>query len=95
MAATQALLGGALDPHAAFLVGRGLRTLGLRVGAACANALAVARALDAHPAVGGYFMGVGGWGEGAEIKGLSESGVNGAAWTDGHCCLSMLGQADC
>jgi len=43
--------GGSLDPHAGFLLARGLKTLALRVRAQNANALAVARMLEAHPKV--------------------------------------------
>ena len=43
--------GGCMDPEAAYLVERGLRTLALRVAAASANALAVARFLAGHPRV--------------------------------------------
>jgi cystathionine beta-lyase/cystathionine gamma-synthase len=46
-----ALLGGALDPHACFLLHRGLKTLGLRVRRQCDTALQVARFLAEHPAV--------------------------------------------
>jgi methionine-gamma-lyase len=45
------VLGGCLDPHAAFLALRGLKTLELRVRRQCENALAVARHLEAHPRV--------------------------------------------
>jgi cystathionine gamma-synthase len=45
------VLGGVLDPHAAFLVGRGIKTLGVRVAQQNRSALAVARALEAHGAV--------------------------------------------
>ena len=45
------VLGGVLDPHAAFLVGRGIKTLGVRVERQNATALAVARMLEAHPVV--------------------------------------------
>jgi cystathionine gamma-synthase len=45
------VLGGVCDPHAAFLVGRGLKTLALRVEKQNATALAVARRLEAHPRV--------------------------------------------
>ena len=45
------LLGGSLDPHACFLLHRGLKTLGVRVRQQCATALAVARALHEHPRV--------------------------------------------
>lgn len=38
-------LGGSLDPHACFLLYRGLKTLGLRVERQCANALALAHFL--------------------------------------------------
>ncbi len=42
------MLGGVADPHAAALVGRGMKTLGLRVERQNATALAVARALEAR-----------------------------------------------
>jgi len=45
------ILGGCMDPHAAFLVRRGMKTLHLRVERQCANALALARALEGHEAV--------------------------------------------
>ena len=44
-------LGGSLDPHAGFLLARGLKTLALRVAAQNRNGLALARDLDDHPAV--------------------------------------------
>lgn len=44
-------LGGALDPHACFLLHRGLKTLALRVRAQNQSALAIARFLDRHAAV--------------------------------------------
>ncbi len=43
--------GGSLDPHAGFLLARGLKTLALRVAAQTANATALARVLDEHPKV--------------------------------------------
>jgi len=43
------VLGGCLDPHAAFLALRGLKTVHLRVKRQCENALALARRLDGHP----------------------------------------------
>jgi cystathionine beta-lyase/cystathionine gamma-synthase len=46
-------LGGSLDAHACFLLHRGLKTLGVRVRQQNESALAVARALEAHPAVAG------------------------------------------
>ena len=45
------VLGGVADPHAAFLVGRGMKTLALRVDRQCATAMAVAEALSRHPKV--------------------------------------------
>jgi cystathionine beta-lyase/cystathionine gamma-synthase len=42
------VLGGCLDPHSAFLVLRGLKTLHLRVARQCENALALARHLQGH-----------------------------------------------
>ena len=44
-------LGGTMDPHQSWLVLRGLKTLGIRVRAAQANAQAVAELLVSHPAV--------------------------------------------
>jgi cystathionine gamma-synthase len=43
------VLGNVCDPHAAFLVARGLKTLSLRVEKQNATALAIARHLEAHP----------------------------------------------
>lgn len=45
-------MGAMLDPHAAFLIQRGLKTYGLRYERACQNALAIAEFLAHHPAVG-------------------------------------------
>eukprot|EP00172_Hildenbrandia_rubra_P003577 Plantae.Rhodophyta-Hildenbrandia_rubra.ctg5905.p1 GENE.Plantae.Rhodophyta-Hildenbrandia_rubra.ctg5905~~Plantae.Rhodophyta-Hildenbrandia_rubra.ctg5905.p1 ORF type:complete len:522 (-),score=97.17 Plantae.Rhodophyta-Hildenbrandia_rubra.ctg5905:1960-3525(-) len=45
------VLGGVIDPHAAYLVLRGLKTLGLRMEAHNRNALNLARYLEAHPKV--------------------------------------------
>ncbi|HTV52136.1 MAG TPA: aminotransferase class I/II-fold pyridoxal phosphate-dependent enzyme [Steroidobacteraceae bacterium] len=45
-------LGGTLDPHAAFLVLRGLKTYFVRYRAQCASAQRIAELLAAHPAVG-------------------------------------------
>jgi cystathionine beta-lyase/cystathionine gamma-synthase len=44
-------MGSALDPHAAFLMQRGMRTYFLRYERQCANALAVSEFLAAHPRV--------------------------------------------
>jgi cystathionine beta-lyase/cystathionine gamma-synthase len=48
---TMKWLGGCLDPHAAWLLERGLKTLGLRIRRQSDNALTVARWLEKHPAV--------------------------------------------
>lgn len=45
------VLGGCMDPHPAFLVLRGLKTLHLRVARQCENALALAQRLQGHPKV--------------------------------------------
>jgi cystathionine beta-lyase/cystathionine gamma-synthase len=44
-------LGGSLDPHACFLLQRGMKTLALRVRHQNESALAIARFLEQHPAV--------------------------------------------
>jgi cystathionine beta-lyase/cystathionine gamma-synthase len=44
-------LGGSLDPHAAFLLNRGLKTLALRVRHQNQSALTIARFLESHAAV--------------------------------------------
>jgi len=44
-------LGGCLDPHACFLLERGMKTLALRVGRQNENGWQVAKFLDGHPAV--------------------------------------------
>ncbi|HKH45227.1 MAG TPA: PLP-dependent transferase, partial [Thermoanaerobaculia bacterium] len=44
-------LGGSLDPHACFLLHRGMKTLALRVRHQGQSALALARWLEGHPAV--------------------------------------------
>lgn len=48
---THHYLGGCMDPHQAWLVLRGLRTLSMRVRAAQANARRVAEYLEAHPLI--------------------------------------------
>ena len=45
------MYGGTLDPHAAWLVQRGLKTLALRMRQQCASALALAQALEGHAQV--------------------------------------------
>ncbi len=49
------VLGGVCDPHAAFLVGRGMKTLSLRVERQSSTALAVATRLASHPRVARVF----------------------------------------
>ena len=44
-------IGGALDPHAAFLIQRGLKTYFLRYSAQCTGAMRIAQLLAEHPAV--------------------------------------------
>ncbi len=44
-------LGGSMDPHAAFLLYRGMKTLALRVRYQNESALKIARFLEAHPAI--------------------------------------------
>lgn len=46
-------LGGTLDPHAAFLLHRGMKTLALRVRQQNESALKIASYLEKHPAIGG------------------------------------------
>lgn len=45
------VLGGVCDPHAAFLVGRGMKTLALRVAQQNATAQALAEMLEKHPRI--------------------------------------------
>lgn len=45
------VLGGILDPHAAFLIARGMKTLSVRVERQSDTALSIARFLESHPAV--------------------------------------------
>jgi cystathionine beta-lyase/cystathionine gamma-synthase len=46
------IIGATLDPHAAYLIQRGLKTYFLRYERQCSNAAAIAEFLLAHPAVG-------------------------------------------
>lgn len=45
------VLGGCIDPHTAFLVERGLKTVHLRVQRQCENAMALATRLEKHPKI--------------------------------------------
>jgi cystathionine beta-lyase/cystathionine gamma-synthase len=49
------LIGGMLDPAAAFAVGRGIKTIGVRVPRHNENAMAVAKYLESHPKVSAVF----------------------------------------
>ncbi len=51
MAKMRRLLGGIMDPQPAFALGRGMKTMPLRVAQHNANALAVAAQLEKHPAI--------------------------------------------
>jgi len=44
-------LGGSMDPHAAFLLHRGMKTLALRVACQNQSALKIAQFLEAHPSI--------------------------------------------
>jgi methionine-gamma-lyase len=48
---TSIMIGATLDPAAAYLLSRGMKTLDVRVRASCENALMLARALREHPKV--------------------------------------------
>ncbi len=52
---TRRLLGGVMDPQPAYALGRGLKTLPLRVARHNANAMAVARSLEGRPGVARVF----------------------------------------
>lgn len=45
------MLGAVLDPHSAYLIARGLKTLGLRIARQNASSMHLANVLEAHPAV--------------------------------------------
>ena len=45
------ILGGTIDPHAAYLVLRGMKTLDVRVERQNATGMELARRLDAHPKI--------------------------------------------
>ena len=45
------VLGGTVDPHAAFLLLRGMKTLGIRVNQQNASALEIASRLESHPCI--------------------------------------------
>src|SRR4030095_9427242 len=48
---TRRLLGGVMDPLPAYALGRGMKTLPLRVAQHCSNALTVAQFLEGQPKV--------------------------------------------
>lgn len=71
-------LGGALDPHACFLLGRGMRTLALRVRYQAASALALASALAEQRAVGRvHYPGLPSHPDHARAKALLDGGFGG------------------
>lgn len=45
------VLGGVIDPHAAYLILRGMKTLGLRVAHQNKTAMEIAKRLEAHPKI--------------------------------------------
>ena len=47
----QAMLGGIVDPHAAYLLLRGVKSLGIRIRKQNENGMAVARFLEGHPRI--------------------------------------------
>ena len=49
--AMHSVLGGTIDPHAAYLLLRGMKTLGLRVAQQNKSALELARRLESHPKI--------------------------------------------
>ena len=51
IAKTRRLLGGVMDPLPAFALGRGMKTMPLRVAQHNANALTVAQFLEGHPQI--------------------------------------------
>lgn len=51
IAKTRRLLGGVMDPQPAFALGRGLKTMTLRVAQHNANAMTVAQFLERHPSI--------------------------------------------
>lgn len=51
MREARGVLGSVLDPHAAFLIARGMKTLSLRVTQQDATALALAQRLETHPKI--------------------------------------------
>ncbi len=72
------LLGGSLDPHACFLLHRGLKTLGVRVRQQSATALAVAQALHQHAAVAAvHYPGLPGHPQHARAQALLRGGFGG------------------
>ena len=71
-------LGGALDPHACFLLGRGMRTLSLRVRYQAQSALAIAGFLAEHPAVARvHYPGLASHPDHARAKALLDGGFGG------------------
>lgn len=55
LSSARKLIGGMIDPVAAFAVGRGIKTIGVRVKRHNENAMAVAKYLESHPQVSAVF----------------------------------------
>ncbi len=55
LAPARKLIGGMIDPVAAYAVGRGIKTIGVRVARHNQNAMAVAKFLETHPKVSAVF----------------------------------------
>ncbi|HAC81664.1 MAG TPA: cystathionine gamma-synthase, partial [Deltaproteobacteria bacterium] len=73
----QGVLGGVLDPHAAYLLIGGLKTLPIRVAQQNASALRIAHMLEAHPnVVRAYYCGLPSH-EGHEIAARQMTGFGG------------------
>lgn len=71
-------LGGALDPHACFLLQRGLKTLTLRMRQHSASALAIAQFLAEHPAIDRvHYAGLPGHPDHARAQALLRGGCSG------------------
>ena len=105
MAFLQNAVGGVAGPFDSFLALRGLKTLHLRMERHCANALAVARFLDAHPAVARvHYPGLQGHaqhelacrqmsGFGGMVSAVLDTGLDGTRRFLEHCRLFALAES--
>jgi methionine-gamma-lyase len=64
-------LGSCLDPHAAYLIWRGLKTITMRTAVAASNTQVVAEALSKHP----------------QVKRVYRADVDGKRWIHGQCSI--------